>query len=98
MTPAVRDNPATMRFELELEGGTAFVTYKRSPGVVSLLHAEVPAALEGRGYGSALVKGALELVRAEGGKAIPYCPFIEAYMRRHPEYEDLRLGPLPLPR
>jgi predicted GNAT family acetyltransferase len=95
MPSEVRDNPALQRYELELDGGTAFVNYKRSQGVVSLLHAEVPAALEGRGYGSALVKGALELVRAEGSKAIPYCPFIEAYMRRHPEYEDLRLPPLP---
>jgi len=91
MPNEVRDNPALQRYELELEGGTSFVTYKRSPGVVSLLHAEVPAALEGHGYGSALVKGTLELVRAEGSKVIAYCPFIAAYIRRHPEYEEMVL-------
>jgi predicted GNAT family acetyltransferase len=98
MAPEVRDNPAAKRFELELDGGLAFVNYSRSPGVVSLLHAEVPPAFEGRGHGSALVRGTLERVRAEGNKVIAYCPFIEAYMRRHPEYEDLRLPLLPLPR
>jgi predicted GNAT family acetyltransferase len=97
MPNEVRDNPALKRFEIELEGGTAFVTYSRSAGVVTLLHAEVPAALEGRGHGSELVRQTLELVRAAGNKVIPYCPFIEAYIRRHPEYEDLR-APLPRPR
>jgi predicted GNAT family acetyltransferase len=90
MSNAVRDNPARNRFELVLDGGTAFVTYHREPGVLDLLHAEVPAELEGRGHGSALVKGTLDLIRAEGSKVHPRCPFVDIYMRRHREYEDLR--------
>jgi predicted GNAT family acetyltransferase len=90
MTNAVRDNPAHNRFELVLDGGMAFVTYHREPGVIDLLHAEVPAELEGRGHGSALVKGTLDLIRAEGSKVRPRCPFVDVYMRRHREYEDLR--------
>jgi predicted GNAT family acetyltransferase len=89
MADAVRDNPARQRYELELEGGTAFVTYSRAPGVVTLLHAEVPAALEGRGHGSALVRGVFGQVRAAGDRLIPLCPFIAAYLRKHPEFEDL---------
>jgi predicted GNAT family acetyltransferase len=89
MSATVRDNPGRNRYELELDGGTAFVTYRRSPGVVTLLHAEVPRELQGHGFGSALVRGTLDLVRAEGSKAVPVCPFIVAFMRRHPEYRDL---------
>jgi predicted GNAT family acetyltransferase len=90
MANAVRDNPARARYELELAGGTAFVTYSRAPGVITLLHAEVPRALEGRGHGSALLRGVFDHVRAGGDKLIPLCPFIAAYLRKHPEFEDLR--------
>jgi predicted GNAT family acetyltransferase len=86
----VTDNSARKRFELELEeGGTAYVDYSRSPGVVKLLYAKVPRGLEGRGHGSQVVRGALELVRAEGARVIPRCAFVAAYIRRHPEYQDL---------
>jgi predicted GNAT family acetyltransferase len=91
---AVRDNRVQSRYELELDGGTAFIDYRQSsPGVVILLHAEVPPELSGRGFGSALAHGALELVRAEGGQVIAQCPFIAAYIARHPEYQDLLSRP-----
>ncbi|MFT3905901.1 MAG: GNAT family N-acetyltransferase [Steroidobacteraceae bacterium] len=85
----VRDNPQRQRFEMAVEDDIAFITYRRSPGVVNLLHAEVPMRFEGRGYGSALAKGTLDLLRAEGSRVIPSCSFIDAYIRRHPDYRDL---------
>src|SRR6185312_12892929 len=87
---SVVDNPARSRFELALEGGTAFATYRRAGDVLIIPHTEVPPELEGHGYGSALVKGVLELARAQGLKVRPACPFVTDYMRRHPEYEDVR--------
>ena len=87
---SVVDNPARSRFELALEGGTAFATYRRAGDVLIIPHTEVPPQLEGHGYGSALVKGVLELARAQGLKVRPACPFVTDYMRRHPEYEDVR--------
>ena len=87
---SVVDNPARSRFELALEGGTAFATYRRAGDVLIIPHTEVPPELEGHGYGLALVKGVLELARAQGLKVRPACPFVTDYMRRHPEYEDVR--------
>lgn len=83
------DNKQANRFEMELDGHTAFVTYRRRDGVISLDHAEVPRALEGRGLGGALVKATLDAARAEGLKVVPRCSFVAAYMRRHPEFADL---------
>jgi len=85
----IRDNVERQRFELEAEGQIAFINYRRQGGVVVMNHAEVPAALNGRGIGSALVKEALELVRSRNETVVPVCSFIVAYIRRHPEYQTL---------
>lgn len=86
----VVDNSAKSRFELTVPEGTAFATYRREGDVVTVLHTEVPKALEGKGIGSALVKGLLEHARAQHLKIHPLCPFVVAYMQRHPDYEDVR--------
>jgi len=90
MTMAVVDKPDMNRFEMAVPGGVAVATYRRAGDVLIVPHTEVPRAIEGKGYGSALVKGVLEHARAHGLKVRPLCPFVAAYMRRHPEYEDVR--------
>ena len=87
--PAVRDNPALSRFELDVEGGLAFANYRRAAGTVIITHTETPRALRGRGIASELVQGALELIRAEGSKVVAGCGFVVDYLRKHPEFADL---------
>jgi predicted GNAT family acetyltransferase len=53
------------------------------------LHTEVDPAVEGTGVGSELVAAALHDIRERGLSAVVICPFVRAYMRRHPEYADL---------
>ncbi|MHC2334756.1 GNAT family N-acetyltransferase [Bradyrhizobium sp. USDA 4454] len=86
---AVRDNRDQNRFELDTEGGLAFANYRRTPSAVIITHTETPRALRGRGIASELVKGALELVRADGRKVIAGCGFVVDYLNKHPEYADL---------
>ena len=88
MSNGVVDN-GQGRYEMAVNGETAFVSYRRADGVVDLLHAEVPSHLEGRGHGARLVQGTLDLARSQGDKVRPYCSFVVAYIRRHPEYRDL---------
>ena len=85
----VRDNRSANRFELTTDAGVAFVDYRRADGIVTMTHAEVPAALGGQGIGSQLAKGALDLVVADGEKVVPRCPFIAAFIKRHAEYQAL---------
>jgi uncharacterized protein len=85
----VRNNTALNRFELDVDGEQAVAYYRPSPGVITFTHTEVPQALSGRGIGTKLVRGALEMVRAQGLKVVPQCPFVSAFMGRHPEYNDL---------
>ena len=89
MSGDIRDNTAQHRFELDADGGTAVMYYRLEPGVITLMHTEVPPELGGKGVGSQLIKGALDQVRAEGLKVIAQCPFVKAYIEKHPDYADL---------
>jgi len=86
----VADNPAQGRYELHLgERLVGFSAYVVRPERIVFTHTEVDDAYEGQGLGSQLARGALDDVRRRGLRATPRCPFIAAYIRRHPEYEDL---------
>jgi uncharacterized protein len=86
----VRDNRRELRYELLLDGRLVGETrYRREPGLVVLVHTEIDPSLEHRGLGSRLVRGELDDIRARGLRVVPHCPFVAAYIRRHPEYSDL---------
>ncbi len=87
--PAVRDNPQRHRFEMETDAGVAFASYRRDGNTLTIYHTEVPRAAGGHGLGSQLVSGALDLVRAQGDKVIATCPFVRAFLQRHPDYADV---------
>lgn len=89
MSDEVRNNPALHRFELDADGHTAVAYYQLAPGVITFTHTEVPPALSGRGIGSKLARGALQAARAQGLKVDATCPFVSAYMGKHPEFNDL---------
>ena len=90
MTNTVRDNTERHRFELDADGHIAFRRLQARSRLLTILHTEVPKALEGRGIGSALIRGVLDVARSEGLKVNPLCPFAKAYLERHAEYADLR--------
>ena len=52
-------------------------------------HTGVPRPLEGRGIAAQLVATALAWARTQGHKVKPTCSYVAAYMRRHPETQDL---------
>jgi uncharacterized protein len=86
----VTDRPEQLRYEIEVDGELAgFLLYRREPGILELVHTDVDPKWEGKGVGAALVQGALDDVRARGLKVRPFCPFVAAYIRRHPAYEDI---------
>ena len=86
----VTDNAEKSRFELAVPGGVAFSTYRRSPGVVTVIHTEVPEALEGHGIASALVRAGMAYARERGLRVIPFCPFARTYLHRHhADFDDI---------
>lgn len=86
----VRDNAEKHRFEIDLgDGSFAIAQYRLPAGKITFTHTEVPPAHEGKGIGSLLVRTALASARDRGLKVIPICPFFAAYIKKHPEEQDL---------
>jgi predicted GNAT family acetyltransferase len=86
----VTDNPTKGRFEVRVGGALAGSAYYKHRGDrVVFTHTEVDDAYEGRGVGSALVRGALDIVRRHGESAVPLCPFVGVFIGRHPEWADV---------
>jgi predicted GNAT family acetyltransferase len=87
----VSQNEDEQRFEARVDGelaGSAY--YETADDLIVFTHTEVDDAYEGKGVGSALAKGALDAVRADGRrKVVPRCPFIKGWIDRHPDYRDL---------
>lgn len=84
----VSDNPDELRYELHADGEVAGeIRYRRLPGALALVHTEVEP--RHKGLGTELVRGVLDDLRARGLKVVPVCPFVGAYIRRHPQYADL---------
>ena len=88
--PAVRDNADKHRFEIDLgDGSFAVAEYTLPAGKIMFTHTEVPPAHEGQGLGKLLIKTALASARARELQVIPICPFFAAYIKKHPEEQDL---------
>lgn len=86
----VADNPGQTRFEIRVGGRLAgHADYRRRPGLIAFIHTEVDPELEGQGLGSDLIKAALDQVQEQGLEVLPFCPFVNAFIKRNPEYLDL---------
>jgi uncharacterized protein len=89
-TATVRDNPSELRYELWLgDRRIGEIRYRVEGDAIALVHTEIDPAYEGQGYATRLVEGTLRDLRERGKGVIPICPVVIAYIRRHPEYDDV---------
>lgn len=86
-TYTVIDNSEKKRFEIHVDGHIAFEDYEYFDGGIAYLHTEVPPELGGRGIASFLIRYILDDAAAKGLKVKPVCPFVRAYIEKHPEYQ-----------
>lgn len=90
MEITIRDDVARSRYLAEDgEDRLGFAAYTRAGDVTTFTHTVIDPAHEGQGVGSTLVRHALDAERAAGRRIVPRCPFVRAFVERHPEYADL---------
>ncbi len=85
------DNAEEKQYEFHIENLITKIEYIKAKNKIFLTHTEVPKSLEGKGIGSALVKAVLEDVQRNEWTLVPLCPFVAAYIKRHPEWRSLVL-------
>jgi predicted GNAT family acetyltransferase len=90
MSPDITHDRAAQRLETTVEGALCELSYQLDDGVMTITHTGVPARVGGRGLAAALVEKALTTARSEGWKVVPACSYADAWMRRHPDFDDLR--------
>ena len=78
------------RFLVQLPEGKGELVYQQlGPQVLDLQHTQVDASLRGRGVAEALVEGAMDYIRTNGYKFVPTCPYVQRWLTKHPEANDL---------
>lgn len=86
----VKNNEAANQYEAWIEGERAgLIAYRKDDNVITYTRTKVVPAFGGQGVGSALALRALDDARAEGLTVVPLCPFVAAYIEKHPQYSDL---------
>ena len=85
----IQHNPDQDRFETIIENLLCVIDYQLDGKHLSLTHVVVPKLLEGRGIAGELTQTALDWARSENYRVIPVCPYVQAWLRRHPEYQNL---------
>jgi len=77
------------QFEMVIDGVTARIEFQQMDEKMALTHTEVPRELEGRGVATAIIEKTLVYLEENGLKLIPLCPFVIAYLEKHPEWKRI---------
>jgi predicted GNAT family acetyltransferase len=85
----VIDNVGQQRFELSEQGLLVFANYRRHDDNYVLTHVEADPALRGTGAAARLMSAIVAHARANNFKLVPRCSYAVAWMKRHPENNDL---------
>jgi len=83
------NNEAIHNFELIVDGQRSFIDYKKRDSKIYLVHTEVPQELQGKGVAEAMVEKTFNYIEGHGLKLVPLCSYIQAFLKRHPEWNRL---------
>ena len=85
----VEHDTVAEQFRVGAGDDVAVLQYRRDPHAITFLHTEVPEAFRGQGIAQKLAHAGLEYAKQQGVNIIPLCPFVNAYIRKHPEYQSM---------
>lgn len=84
---------ADHRFVLIADGHQALLTYRLQGDHIVFDHTEVPPEIQHRGFADKLAEAALGYAREHNLQVDPQCRFMEVYIQRHQQYQDLLKKP-----
>lgn len=89
MSSVIQDSSAK-KFFLQEDGKEAHLMYREIGNAAwDLYHTFVPPEFRGRGIAGLLAEAAIQEAQKNGRKIVPSCSFVQTYLKRHPEYNDM---------
>lgn len=89
MSIDVQHDPKQNKYYAVVDGYEGEATYsEESDGTRNFHHTFVPPELRGRGVAEAIVRHALDDTKKQGHRYIATCPYVKAFVERHPEYQE----------
>jgi predicted GNAT family acetyltransferase len=88
MSLEVRNDEKARKFYATVDGQEATIEYVKTGDVYNLLHTFVPEELRGHGVAEQLVTGALDQIQRQGARFVPTCPYIQGFLKSHPQYQE----------
>lgn len=85
----MKDNKAQSRYELEMNGHTAYADYKVEGGVLHIKYVFAPEELRGTGAAGKLMQEVMDNARNSGLKVIPICGYAAAWIRKNKTFNDI---------
>ena len=82
-------NEDKKRFEIEYNNHFAFIDYKETSDHIALIHTEAEPELAGTGAAAAVVEKTLHFIEESGKLLLPYCPYVFAFIKKHPEWKRI---------
>ncbi|MFC3160937.1 hypothetical protein SAMN05443633_10122 [Chryseobacterium arachidis] len=75
------------RFEIEFKGHSAFIDYREMGSQIALNHTETDLLISGTGAAAAVVEKTLRYIEEHKKKALPFCPYVAAFIKKNPEWK-----------
>jgi len=88
MEVKIQQDEKERKFYADVEGNEAVIEYAKMGDIYNLLHTFVPEELRGQGVADQFVRGTLDEIRRQGAKFLPSCAFVQAFLKKHPEYQQ----------
>ncbi|MDA3613797.1 GNAT family N-acetyltransferase [Polluticaenibacter yanchengensis] len=85
---AIINNEKQQQFEYIENGELAKLEYRFYKKNIAMMHTTVPESMKGKGVASALAERAFEYAQSINKKVMVYCPFVGAYLKKHPELKS----------
>ena len=86
---ALVKNETKKRFEIQVDGHFAFINYGETDHQIALVHTEAEPELAGTGAAAAVVEKTLAFIKESGKKLLPFCPYVFAFIKKHPEWKAI---------
>ena len=86
----VRHEPKANRFAARIGDKIAYLSYeKEGEKILNYAHTWTPPKHRGKGIAAKITKAALDYARENGFSVIPSCPYVNTFIKKHPEYQDM---------